>query len=87
MQKGEVISPLVTTLDWMDVFLFSAIARPGNSGGPIVAENGMILGLVARDLGPAVEPSVMPFFAGVPSSRIRQAVSEMVPDLTLPIEA
>jgi hypothetical protein len=28
------------------VFLYSAIARPGNSGGPIVAQDGRVIGLV-----------------------------------------
>jgi hypothetical protein len=114
MQRGEVISPIVTGTDWAKMFLFSAIARPGNSGGPIVSDDGMVLGLVIRDLGSVSATSVFdaqiledgqesqkdaekqpampdghtfPFFAAIPSSSIREAVFELIPELSLPTEA
>jgi hypothetical protein len=48
--RGEVTNPSVQALDGSDLFLFSAIARPGNSGGPIISSEGRILGLVAQSL-------------------------------------
>jgi hypothetical protein len=31
------------------MFLYSAIARPGNSGGPIIAHDGRVIGIVVQD--------------------------------------
>lgn len=65
VQRGEVVNPLVETPatdghDRQKTFLYSAIARPGNSGGPIVAHDGRVIGLVVEDSAPAAtagEPS------------------------------
>jgi S1-C subfamily serine protease len=39
VQRGEVVNPSAETIpDGQKIFLYSAIARPGNSGGPIVAQ-------------------------------------------------
>jgi S1-C subfamily serine protease len=87
MQRGEVTSPVVRALDWTDVFLFSAAARPGNSGGPIVSEDGAVLGIVTRDLlAVETDPPVLPFYAGVPTSCILTAISHIAPELSLPTD-
>jgi S1-C subfamily serine protease len=50
VQRGEVVNPAAKTLpDRQRIFLYSAIARPGNSGGPIVAQDGRVVGLVVED--------------------------------------
>lgn len=54
VQRGEVVSPFAETprdgdLPRGKTFLYSAIARPGNSGGPIVAQDGRVIGLVVED--------------------------------------
>jgi hypothetical protein len=85
MQRGEVTSPVVPALDWTDVFLFSAVARPGNSGGTIVAEDGAVLGIVTRHLlAVETDPPVLPFYAGVPTSCILTAISDIAPEYRRP---
>jgi S1-C subfamily serine protease len=54
VQRGEVVNPAAETPATADhgrqkTFLYSAIARPGNSGGPIVAHDGRVIGLVVED--------------------------------------
>ena len=49
VQRGEVVNPATESIPDRDkVFLFSAITRPGNSGGPIVAGDGRVIGLWSR---------------------------------------
>jgi hypothetical protein len=50
VQRGEVVNPSTPSMPSRNpVFLYSAIARPGNSGGPIVAGDGRVIGLVVED--------------------------------------
>jgi len=50
LQKGEVTCAELYTVFSQRLFLFSAIARPGNSGGPILSTSGQFLGLVSQDV-------------------------------------
>ena len=42
VQRGAVVNPAVKSQQDEHFFLYSAIARPGNSGGPIVAQDGRV---------------------------------------------
>ena len=86
MQRGEVTSTNVTLLDGRDVFLYSAIARPGNSGGPILSESGHVLGIVTEQLERQGMAHALPFHAGVATSNIASAIADIQPSLKLPVE-
>lgn len=50
VQRGQVVNPSTPSMPTRaPVFLYSAIARPGNSGGPVVAGDGRVIGLVVED--------------------------------------
>ena len=50
MQSGAVTSEAVTSLGGESLFLYSAIARPGNSGGPVLSQHGYVVGLCTEDV-------------------------------------
>ena len=76
VQRGEVVNPAVKSQQDEQFFLYSAIARPGNSGGPIVAQDGRVVGLVTHDL-PDAKQEASPFYRGVPAGEIRRALSDL----------
>jgi S1-C subfamily serine protease len=82
VQRGEVVNPAATTIpDRQKIFLYSAIARPGNSGGPIVAQDGRVIGLVVEDSAEApstgTRQTAAPFYRGIPSSEVIRALDEL----------
>ncbi|WP_081701499.1 MULTISPECIES: serine protease [Rhodococcus] len=81
VHRGEVVNPHIVGLTGLDLMLFSAIARPGNSGGPIVAQDGRVVGMVAEELSKK-DSAEAPFYAGIPVREIVRALTEMgYPDL------
>lgn len=84
-QHGEVVAPSVGTyVADTRYFYFSAVTRPGNSGGPIVAQDGRVIGLVAHrpyDSG----RSDAPFYRGVPTPEIVRALRDIFKDEPIPI--
>lgn len=87
MQRGEVTNPSVTLLDGSVVFLYSAIARPGNSGGPILSDTGHVVGIVTEELSEQAEGFRMPFHAGIQTQELVQALAELQVPVTLPLES
>lgn len=82
VQRGEVVNPVAATIpDRQKIFLYSAVARPGNSGGPIVAQDGRVIGLVVEDCAesPSTDagPAAAPFYRGIPSSEVIRALDEL----------
>nr|WP_237082125.1 serine protease [Mycobacteroides abscessus] len=93
VQRGGVVNPATETPATsghgrQKTFLYSAIARPGNSGGPIVAHDGRVIGLVVEDSFEAPEtvgsddkaspvPASSPFYRGIPSSEVIRALEDL----------
>lgn len=78
VQRGEVVNPNVATWSTDGLFLFSSIARPGHSGGPIVAQDGRVIGLATRQLtmqDPG--PDDAPYYAGLKASAIHSALDDL----------
>ena len=85
MHRGEVTSSPVTTFSGQTLFLYSAIARPGNSGGPIVSLTGNVVGMVTEELREEADPTSS-FYAGIGAVEIAEAVSELGLSVSVPIE-
>lgn len=85
IQSGEVASEYIKTIYNDEIFLYSAIARPGNSGGPIISSSGHVVGIVTHDLS-YKDFSDAPFYAGIPTSIIEKGLLEISPEIKLPIE-
>lgn len=82
VQRGQVVNPAATTIpDRQKIFLYSAIARPGNSGGPIVAQDGRVIGIVVEDSAESSStdsgPAGASFYRGIASSEVIRALDEL----------
>ncbi|WP_280262139.1 S1 family peptidase [Nocardia abscessus] len=82
VQRGEVVNPSTPSMPSRDpIFLYSAIARPGNSGGPIVAGDGRVIGLVVEDSADTCASdgtaSSAPFYRGIPATEILRALNDL----------
>lgn len=88
VQRGEVTNDAVIASDGSQLFLYSAISRPGNSGGAIVSDDGYVVG-ISTDLTEGRyegEGLVAPHHVGIPSDVIDKAVAEMGLSIRLPYE-
>ena len=87
IQRGEVTNESVTTLDGHRVFLYSAIARPGNSGGPIISSDGHVIGITMQNLlQDDRENAFSPHYAGIPSDEIAGVLDDLGIDVQIPFE-
>ncbi|WP_137726517.1 S1 family peptidase [Prescottella subtropica] len=77
VHHGEVVNPLIQSFHGSPAFLYSAVTRPGNSGGPIVARDGRVVGLVAHDVYDRARPDVAPYYRAIPGSVIRDALQQL----------
>ena len=67
VHHGEVVNPAVPTFHG-PAFLYSAVTRPGNSGGPIVASDGRIVGIVAHDVRDEGRTDEAPYYRAIPAN-------------------
>ena len=88
VQKGEVTNEHVVASDKTELFLYSAIARPGNSGGAIVSDDGYVVGIATEltDGQYEGEEAFSPHFAGIPAHIMAKAVDEMELGIQIPYE-
>ena len=89
MQQGTVTNESVTSLAGESLFLYSAISRPGNSGGPVMSHDGYVAGLSIVDAtGEYVgNEAFSPHYAGIPAQVVVEAVESLGLGLELPIES
>jgi transposase-like protein/S1-C subfamily serine protease len=91
VERGDVVNPAaeapaVGGYPRHKIFLTSAIERPGNSGGPIVAQDGRVIGLVIdhtraglsqAGTGSAASSESPPFYRGIPAGEVVRAIEAL----------
>ena len=82
MQSGEVTNESVVVFGGMELFLYSAISRPGDSGGAVVSDDGYVVGMTTELSDSRVqtkegEEVFSPHYAGIPSHVLARAVDEL----------
>ena len=88
IQQGAVTNESVTSLCGESLFLYSAISRPGNSGGPVMSDDGYVVGLSIVDATAQYQPdgAFSPHYAGVPAQVVVEAVESFELGIELPFE-
>ena len=91
MQSGEVTNESVLVFGGMELFLYSAISRPGDSGGAIVSDDGYIVGMTTELSDSRVHASegeevFSPHYAGISSHVLARAVDELGLGVEIPLE-
>ena len=88
IQHGAVTNEAVKSLSGEDLFLYSAISRPGNSGGPVVSDDGYVVGLSIVDATAEYRPDepFSPHYAGIPAQVVVWAVKNLGLGIELPLE-
>ena len=88
IQRGAVTNELVTSLKGESLFLFSAIARPGNSGGPVMSEDGYLVGMSTASATAEYHPNepFSPHYSGIPAQIVFAAVESLGLGVDLPFE-
>ena len=89
IQPGAVTNEAVTSLDGERLFLYSAIARPGNSGGPVMSDEGYVVGVCTEDVTGKYDAvdAFSPHYAGIPAQVVVEAVESLDLGIQLPFES
>ena len=91
MQSGEVTNESVLVFGGGELFLYSAISRPGDSGGAIISDDGYVVGMTTELSDSRVHTSegeevFSPHYAGIPSHVLARAVDELGLGVQIPVE-
>ena len=88
IQQGAVTNEAVTSLAGEKLFLYSAISRPGNSGGPVMSDDGYVVGLSIVDATGRydADDAFTPHYAGIPAQVVVEAVEDLGLGIELPFE-
>ena len=88
MQQGAVTNESVTSWSGERLFLYSAISRPGNSGGPVMSGEGYVVGLSVVDANGqySQDEAFSPHHAGIPAQVVVKAVEDLCLGIQLPFE-
>ena len=91
MQSGEVTNESVFVFGSRERFLYSAISRPGDSGGAVVSDDGYIVGMTTELSDARVgtmegEELFSPHYAGIPSHVLAKTVEDMRLGFEIPFE-
>ena len=91
IESGEITRMSMIVFGGSELFLYSAVSRPGDSGGAIVSEDGYIVGMTtelsdARYKGRDGEDVFSPHYAGIPSDVIAKAVEDLDLGILIPYE-
>ena len=91
MQSGEVTNESVLVFGGVELFLYSAISRPGDSGGAVVSDDGYVVGMTTELSDSRVHTSegeevFSPHYAGISSHVLARAVDELGLGVEIPLE-
>ena len=91
MQSGEVTSESVLVFGRNERFLYSAISRPGDSGGAVVSDDGYVIGMTTELSDGRLEKMdgedvFSLHYAGIPSNVLASAVDDLGLGVRLPYE-
>ena len=91
MQSGEVTNESVFVFGGMELFLYSAISRPGDSGGAVVSDDGYVVGMTTELSDSRVQTMeggdvFSPHYAGIPSHVLAKAVDDLGLGVQIPLE-
>lgn len=90
MQRGTVTTEQVSSFQGEKLFLYSAISRPGNSGGPIMSDDGYLVGIASTDMTAEYgnnkeEQAFSPHYAAVPAQVVARAIDDLAVGLRVPL--
>jgi S1-C subfamily serine protease len=76
-QSGEVVNPAVESQQRQKFFIYSSTSRPGNSGGPIVAQDGRVIGIVAHSTFNKATEDEPEYYRGTPGGEVIKALNDL----------
>ena len=90
IHQGAVTCESLDTFSHGKLFMYSAITRPGNSGGPVVSDDGYVVGMSAiqfnMENNKYDDGVFQPHHAGIGARLIVDLVADIAPNVRVPFE-